>query len=165
MRSLEFDGRWLGLAFITCAERIMFKRTSTVILTIVCMMWTFSLSQGQDSTRKPPQVTFEDLQKNDGIEGPFRIEGYVKNIYRCPPCPPGAMCKPCIPDNIDVTDNLDEKDPALIRRLRIFTDKPEKFELKKKYSFVVKVKGQTPKGRAIENVDLISFDPVKESKE
>ena len=62
-----------------------------------------------------------------------------------------------------VTDNVDEKDPALIKRLRIFTDKPEKFEMKKKYSFVVKVKGQLPKGRAIENVDLISFAVVEEN--
>jgi hypothetical protein len=143
----------------------MFKRTSTVILTIVCVMWTFSFSQDQDSIRKPPLLTFEDLQKNDGVEGPFRIEGFVIDIYKCPPCPPQAMCKPCIPDNIDVTNNLDEKNPNLIRRLRIFTDQPEKFELTKKYSFVVKVKGQTPKGRAIENVELISFDPVKEPKE
>jgi hypothetical protein len=75
------------------------------------------------------------------------------------------MCKPCMGDNIEVTNSLDESNPALIRRLWIFTDKPEKFELKKKYSFVVKVKGQPPKGRAIEKVDLISFDPVKESKE
>jgi hypothetical protein len=143
----------------------MFKKTSTVILTIVCLMWTFSFSQDQDSTRPAPLLTFEDLQKNDGVEGPFRIEGFVINIYKCPPCPPLATCKPCLPDNIEVTDNPDEKNPALIRRLRILTDKPQEFGLKKKYSFVVKVKGQPPRGRAIESVDLISFDPVKESKQ
>jgi hypothetical protein len=143
----------------------MFKRTSTVILTTVCMMWTFSFSQDQDSTRKAPLLTFEDLQKNDGVEGPFRIEGFVINIYRCPPCPPLATCKPCIPDHIEVTDNLDEKNPTLIKRLRIFADKPEGFELKKRYAFVVKVKGQAPRGRAIENVDLISSDSVREPKE
>lgn len=79
--------------------------------------------------------------------------------------PPGAVCKPCIGDHIDVTDKLDEKNPALTKHLWIFTDKPEKFEMKKKYSFVVKVKGQPLNGHAIEKVDLISFDPVKESKE
>jgi hypothetical protein len=129
------------------------------------MMWAFSFSREQDSTGKPPVLTFEDLQKNDRVEGPFRIKGYVKAIYKCPPCPPLATCKPCMADNVEVTNNLDEKNPALIKRLRIFTDKPEKFELKKKYFFVVKVKGPTPQGRAIENVDLISFDPVKQGKE
>jgi hypothetical protein len=126
-------------------------------------MWTFSFSQDQDSTRKAPLLTFEDLQKNDGVEGSFRIEGFIINIYKCPPCPAPMQCKPCLGDHVVVTDNVDEKDPALIKRLRIFTDKPEKFEMKKKYSFVVKVKGQIPKGRAIENVDLISFAVVEEN--
>ena len=140
----------------------MFKRTSTVILTSLCVMWTFAFSQDQDSIRKPPLLTFEDLQKNDGVEGPFRIEGFVIDIYKCPPCPPQAMCKPCIPDNIDVTDNIGEKDPSRIKRLRISTDKPEQFELKKKYIFTVKVKGKVPPGTAIQDVDLISFELVKE---
>lgn len=59
-----------------------------------------------------------------------------------------------------VTEKLSEKSPALIQRLRIFTEKPDQFELRKRYSFTVKVKGQTPKGRAIENVDLISFEAI-----
>jgi hypothetical protein len=103
------------------------------------MMWTFSFSQSQDPTRKAPLLTFEDLQKNDGVEGPFRFNGYVINIYKCPPCLPLATCKPCMADNIEVTNSLDERNPALIKRLRIFTDKPEKFELKKKYFFMLKV--------------------------
>ena len=106
-------------------------------------------------------MTFNDLQRNDSIEGPFRIVGYVIDIYKCPPCPPQAMCKPCIPDNIVVTDNIDEKDLSRIKRLRISTDKPEQFELKKKYTFTVKVKGKVPSGRAIQDVDLISFEPMK----
>lgn len=140
----------------------MFKRTSTVILTILCMMWTFSFSQVQDSADKPHLLTFADLQKNDGIDGPFRIEGYVIDIYKCPPCPAGAMCKPCIPDNIVVTDNIDEPDLSKIKRLRISTEKPELFELRKKYTFTVKIKGKLPAGHAITDVDLISFEAMKE---
>jgi hypothetical protein len=102
------------------------------------------------------------LQRNDVGERPFRIVGYVINTYKCPPCPPGAMCKPCIPDNIVVTDNLDEQDASKIKRLRISTEKPEQFELKKKYIFTVRVRGKVPSGRAIQDVDLISFEPTKE---
>lgn len=25
----------------------------------------------------------------------FQLEGYVYQIYKCPPCPPEASCKPC----------------------------------------------------------------------
>ena len=123
--------------------------------------WAFSAAQ--DPTPTPaPRLTFSDLKRNDSINGTFIVDGFVIDTYKCPPCPPRAMCKPCLGDHIVVTDNIDERDPALIQRLRIFTDKPEQFELKKKYSFTVKVKGQTPKGRAIENADLISFEAIAE---
>jgi hypothetical protein len=67
------------------------------------------------------------------------------------------MCKPCLGDHVVMTDNIGEKDPALIRRLRIFTEKPEQFESKKKYQFTVKVRGKLQKGQPIRDVDLVSF--------
>ena len=127
---------------------------------LVCMPM-LSLSQDKDQTREPPLLTFSDLQKND-LQGPFRIEGYVIQTYKCPPCPEGAQCKPCLGDHIVITDDVDEKDRAQVKRLRIFTSKPEQFELKKQYSFLVKVRGKLPKDRAIENVELIGFDRPKE---
>jgi hypothetical protein len=140
----------------------MIRKHLTILFTVVCLLPALSFSQDRTSAQEPPLLTFNDLQRNDSIEGPFRIVGAVIDIYKCPPCPAGAMCKPCIPDNIVVTDNLDEKDLSKIKRLRISTDKPEQFELKKKYTFTVKVKGKVPSGRAIQDVDLISFEPVKE---
>ena len=139
----------------------MIRRRFTIIIMLVCLMPMLSLSQDQGPAREPPLLTFKDLQKND-LEGPFKIEGYVIQTYKCPPCPPGMQCKPCLGDHIVVTDDVDEKDPAQIKRLRIFTSKPEQFELmKKKYSFLVKVRGKLPKDRAIEEVELISCDLVK----
>jgi hypothetical protein len=134
----------------------MIKLTLLILFALAGLLATVSFSQDQDSPKKPPLLTFHDLKNADGIEGTFRIEGYVIDIYKCPPCPPRAMCKPCIPDNIVITDAADAKDLSKINRLRISTDKPEQFELKRKYSFVVKVKGQIPAGRPIENVELIA---------
>jgi predicted NAD-dependent protein-ADP-ribosyltransferase YbiA (DUF1768 family) len=111
--------------------------------------------QDQQTAAIPPLLTFADLQKNDSIEGSFRIVGYVIDIYKCPPCPPRAMCKPCIGDNIVVTDNITEKDPKLIRRLKIFTEKPGQFELTKRYQLTVKVRARTGPGKLI--VELVSF--------
>jgi hypothetical protein len=45
--------------------------------------------------------------------------------------------------------------------LWIFTDKPEQFETKLKYSFLVKVRGNIRKGHGIEQVDLISAEAAK----
>jgi predicted NAD-dependent protein-ADP-ribosyltransferase YbiA (DUF1768 family) len=105
---------------------------------------------------KLPALTFGDLQKNDGVEGPFRIVGYVIDFFKCQPCPPRAMCKPCVGDHIVVVEALEEKDPARVKGLWIFADKPDKFELRKKYSFTVKPRGKIAKGQPIRNLDLIA---------
>jgi len=117
--------------------------------------------QGQDTTPKSRLLTFADLQSVDPGAEPFKIEGFVIQIYACPPCPRGAMCKPCIGDHIVATDNPEEKDANLVRRLRIFTSKPEQFDLKKKYSFTVKLRHKAQKGRPIEEVELLRFDQVE----
>ena len=141
----------------------MIKRTLLILLALTCLLVAFSFSQDQDSTKKPPLLTFEDLKRNDGIEGPFLIEGYVIDIYKCPPCPPRAICKPCISDNLVITDAADPKDLSKINRLRIFTDKAEQFELKKKYSFTVSAKNKVPAGHSITDVHLVSFEPLKQT--
>ena len=147
----------------------MIRHTLTILITAACLMCAPSFSQApavyafQDTTQPPPpRLTFSDLKRNNSIKGTFIVVAFVIQTYKCPPCPPNAMCKPCIGDHLVVTDNVDEKDPVRIQRLRIFTDKPEQFELKKKYSFTVKVRGKVPSGRAIQDVDLISFEPLKE---
>lgn len=32
------------------------------------------------------------------------IKAKVLDVYRCPPCPPGAICKPCEGDHLTVED-------------------------------------------------------------
>ena len=36
--------------------------------------------------------------------GNATVTGYVTYLYRCPPCPPGAKCKPCMGDNLVLSD-------------------------------------------------------------
>ena len=36
--------------------------------------------------------------------GTYAVSAYVVDVDLCPPCPPGAFCKPCIPDNITLSD-------------------------------------------------------------
>ena len=147
----------------------MIRNTPAILITAACLMCALSFSQAsavsafQETTQTPPpRLTFRDLKRNDSIKGTFIVVGFVIQTYKCPPCPPKAMCKPCLGDHLVVTDNVDEKDPARIQRLWIFTDKPGQFELKKKYSFTVRVRGKTAPGHPLEEVDLISFEPVKE---
>ena len=139
---------------------IIVKNILAAMFTVACLVSTLSLAQ-DNPPKKPPLLTFADLQRNDLDEAPFRIEGYVLQIYKCPPCPVGAQCKPCLGDHVVVTDNLNEKNPVLIKHLRIFNKKPEQFEVGKRYSFLVKVRGKIREGRPTEEVDLINFDPLK----
>ncbi len=37
--------------------------------------------------------------------GQLSLIGYVVSVYKCPPCPPQAMCKPCIGDHVVVSDS------------------------------------------------------------
>jgi hypothetical protein len=141
---------------------MMIRKALTILFTVVCLVPALSFSQDRISAPEPPLLTFSDLQRGDSIAGPFRIEGFVIDIYKCPPCPPQAMCKPCIPDNIVVTNNVDEQDLSKVKRLRISTEKPEQFELKKKYSFTVRARGKTAPDHPLEEVALITFEPVKE---
>jgi hypothetical protein len=34
----------------------------------------------------------------------YSVKGYVVDTYECPPCPTGAMCKPCAPDSFVLSD-------------------------------------------------------------
>ena len=135
----------------------MLKTTFTILFALICLL-PAPLGH-QDPVQQPPLLTFNDLKRDD-LAGPFRIEGCVIESYKCPVCPRGAMCKPCIGDHVVITDNVDEKDPALIKRLWIFNGKPEQFELKKRYLFLVKVRGQIRKGQGVEQVELIRSEPV-----
>jgi hypothetical protein len=135
----------------------MIKESVALLVSAIVCSWSLLPGQEQGTTSQPPLQTFADLQTKDHDNEPFRIAATVLDIYHCPPCPPGAMCKPCIGDHIVATDNVDENDPHLIRRLRIFTPHPDQFELRKSYVFTVKIRGQQQQDRAIDQVDLLRF--------
>src|SRR2546421_5443062 len=119
------------------------------------------LQKSEAFDQSQPLLTFDDLKAGKHVDGPFRIAAYVLDLYKCPPCPSPNQCKPCIPDNIVVTDETDAKDLSQIKRFRIYTDKTDQFERKKKYMFTVKIKGIAPAGRAIDSVELVGFEVVK----
>jgi hypothetical protein len=131
----------------------MIKRASLFLFILTFLAASAVFSQ----THKRALLNFSDLQKFDGVNATFRIEGYIFDVYRCPPCPKGAMCKPCIPDNVVISDKIDQKDMSSIKRLRIYTKDTDQFTLKKRYIFTLKIRGDLEKGKPIENIDLVNF--------
>ena len=132
----------------------MIKKANIFAFILILLSASVAFSQ----TNKPVLLKFADLQKYDPANETFRIEGYVIDIYKCPPCPPHAMCKPCIADNITIVDTDDWKDMSKLNRLRIYTDQTDKFVTKGKYLLTVQVKGNLAAGHTIEAVDLVSIE-------
>ncbi len=128
-------------------------------LSLTCLVFAIVPARESQRATRPPLLTFADLKRDDLAGTPFRIEGYVTQVYKCPPCPAGAMCKPCIGDHFVLTNKLHEEDPALIKRLRVFTSETRGFEVGKKYLITVKQRGKKAPDKPVDEVDLIPRDP------
>jgi hypothetical protein len=134
----------------------MKRRTHLVVFGLILMASTVVFSQ----SAKPRLLTFADLQHYSPANETFRIEGYVLNTYKCPPCPPGAMCKPCIPDNITLVNSSDWSKISELKQLRVYTDLTDKFEAKKRYRVTVRVFGNINPGDPVDSVKLVSIEPA-----
>jgi hypothetical protein len=80
-------------------------------------------------------LSIAELRRQAPASGTHVIEGVITRVVPCPPCPEGAMCKPCVGDHVIVSDGpeapeshsrLDAGDvivfvpqPALMRRLTV----------------------------------------------
>jgi hypothetical protein len=135
------------------------------VLVFVCALIVLFPVVSYAQSAKTPLLTFDDLRKYNPQNHTFRIKAFVFDIYKCPPCPPGAMCKPCIPDNLTVVDLIKEKDYSSMKRLRILTEQTDKFTRKGKYLFTVKVKENLSEGASVTEVELIGFEKLKSGKE
>jgi hypothetical protein len=126
------------------------------ITLLFCSLLSAICAAGQAST-KYPLVTFEALGKT--ASDTVRLKAYVLDVYQCPPCPPGMICKPCMENHFTVV----EKKPADIMkipledRVRIFTDQPKALKIGKPYTFTVRFRNK--KASPKDNLELISYTP------
>ena len=105
-------------------------------------------------------ITIHELKQSDLTEGRFYIEGYVAKIYTCPPCPEGTQCKPCMGDNIVVSEDKKEVGGyggLSPKELIVFTDKTGELKLGGKYQFFVKVLNEKTTLEPVNNVQLIEY--------
>ena len=129
-------------------------RTRIIVLAILSV----SLLATTASAQKTPTLTFDDLASYKPENQTFRIMGYVLDIYKCPPCPPRMICKPCIPDNVTIVKKIDKDHLSSLVRLWILTDQTEKFTEGQRYLFTVKIHGDLAAGKPITDVDLVKFE-------
>ncbi len=92
-----------------------------------------------------------------------RLRGYVVMRYTCPPCPPKALCKPCMGDNIVLSDDpkLHERYDLSDREVIVFTPTPVTFELGKQVTVKVRVLERQNSNKGIPDLELVA-DAIEE---
>ncbi len=96
--------------------------------------------------------------------GTYNTEGYVVKKYECPPCPRGAMCKPCMEDNIVISETNKILDTYSLAsdEMIIFVKDPNQFELGKRYSFSVNVRQSKSTSEPINDVELTGYSSLSQ---
>ena len=94
--------------------------------------------------------------------GEYRTEGFVAKIYACPPCPPRAMCKPCMRDNIVITERGVRLDAYALteKEMILFTRGPGIFEVGRRYSFTFRITEGKSTSEPINDAELVSHRPL-----
>jgi hypothetical protein len=108
-----------------------------------------------------PLVTIHNLKRLSPASGRYDTEGYIAKIYACPPCPPEATCKPCMADNIVVSEQNITLETYALRdtELIIFVSHPEQFTLGRKYTYSIEISPTRSTGDNFNEVSLIGYSP------
>ena len=85
------------------------------------------------------------------------LMGYVVMRYTCPPCPPGALCKPCMGNNFVLSDDPEPHETYDIDQsdVIVFADDPMQFEVGQKVTIQVKVLRRQMSNRGIHDLELV----------
>lgn len=104
-----------------------------------------------------------ELKQGNFTSGTYNTEGVVVKIYTCPPCPEGILCKPCMRDNIVISENnkILKTYSLTEHELIVFVENPKQFELGKKYKFTIRISDYNSTGEPINDVELVGYNLIE----
>lgn len=110
-------------------------------------------------------LSVADLVAKRPTEGSFKITGYIAKIYTCPPCPPGAACKPCMGDNVVLCDRkapIASYDGMAEDALIVFGTGPKlaRLRLGKRYRVTIEVRATRHTSAPYNDVWLTHAEPA-----
>ena len=118
--------------------------TEKIAITFLFLLvGSMALCQSKN-TRHYARVKLSQVKENK--EDTLEFKAKVKSVYKCPPCPEGAQCKPCIGDHVEVTDGNKE------HNIRVFTHQLSIFNMGSSYLFLVRFRS---KFHRVDNVELV----------
>lgn len=114
----------------------------------------------------PPSQNFElttiqELKESKPASGFFDVEGYVAKIFSCPPCPAGAECMPCMPENIVISQemkSIEAYTSITSSEMIIFVQNPEQlFAVGERYRFSIRVTDFKTTDESLNDVELVGY--------
>lgn len=107
-------------------------------------------------------LKISELNKLKPESGTFEIKGFVAKIYTCPPCPPDAKCKPCMRDNIVVSEENKILDSYNLtdKEITVFPNKAESFSTGKQYQFTIKITEAKTTSANLNDIELIDSNKI-----
>lgn len=118
----------------------------------------------QSAAPYPPALyQIHEIKQQKLGPGTFNTEGYIVKTYTCPPCPAEAECKPCMRNNIVISEygerinSYSLPDTAMI----LFTDDPKQFAFGTKYNFWIRILDSSTTNEPINDVEILSFNVIK----
>ncbi len=142
-----------------------FMKKKQTLLAISILLFASSCTNSSDTSQTPEQILQANANEVNDSQAPlikipmlahlstggfkFKTDAYVVFKFECPDCPEGSQCKPCMGDNIIVSEiNEEVKDYNDLNSSRIilFLNDAGQLELHKKYRFLV-------------NFDTVETDP------
>ena len=117
-----------------------------VVIAIVFLFGPKSLPCKDALPGKHEMHTIDDLilkvRNGESLPPLIKTAGFVLFKYKCPPCPEGAQCKPCMPNNMVVGSKpQDAKDYSAVlgdQQLTVYMDDPTPFADQMRYLFLLK---------------------------
>ena len=108
-----------------------------------------------------PFLSIHELRQLNPTSGRYNTEGYVAKIFTCPPCPSGALCKPCMRDNIVISEQRKTIETYTLTEmdLIVFVNHPDQFTIGKKYTFSIQISQNHSTGDSINDLELAGYSP------
>ena len=111
---------------------------------------------------QPDTLSVRQLNQLAPKKGTFSVKGYVVKHNTCPPCPKGALCEPCAPNGVVLSDN-----PKLLDNFQLSPENlivnaadPERLLLGKRYELEIKIEATRTTSQSVNDVTLIKFTEV-----
>lgn len=133
------------------------------------ILFLFLLFSPSFSSAASETLTVNEIRELDPTSGSFTIVGYISNRFTCPPCPEGSVCKPCMPDNVIVSETYDPDTKYTdhanhVTVLLPSNKKPEETELTvgRRYELTITVDSAATMNFGLQNFELQSYKPAPE---